>query len=144
MFCNKTDYKCIKRVHKRALRLTHFNFSLQYDDLLLLENTRSIHTKHLYFLMIETYKSVNKLNPEIMWDTIENKNVRYSLRSGSTLKLPSNNTTHFGLNSLKFRASLLWNLILGYIKNSDSVALFSKQLKTWNKLNSYCSCKICR
>ena len=75
MFCNKTDYKCIKRVQKRALRLIHSNFSLSYDNLLLLENTNSIHSKHLYFLMIETFKSVKKLNPEIMWDTIETKNI---------------------------------------------------------------------
>ena len=107
MFCNKTDYKFIKRVHKRALRLIHFNFSMPYDNLLLLENTNNIHTKHLYFLMIETFKSVNKLNPEIMWDSIETRNVPYSLRSGSTLKLTSNNTTNFGLNSISFRSSLV-------------------------------------
>ena len=108
MFCKKEDYNLIKRVHKRSLRLLHLNFSLSsYEDLLALENTKSIHQKHLHFLLKETYKSINKLNPEIMWDGFITKDISYSLRDSSKLMIPQANTFSFDVNSLNFRISIL-------------------------------------
>ena len=142
MFCKKKEYSLIEKVHKRSLRLLHLDFSLSYSELLSLENTKSIHHKHLVFLLVETYKSINKLNPEIMWDSFKIKEVTYSLRNSSLLKLPNTNTSIFGLNSLMFRASILWNSIPDFIKKSSSVSKFCSLLKNWDGIN--CSCKICR
>ena len=142
MFCNKTKYGRIQKVHKRALRLLYFDFSSSYTELLLKEDTITIHNKHLLILMTETYKSINRLNPEIMWNVFETVNIPYNLRNGLILKLPSSKTSTFGLYSLTFRAALLWNSIPDYIKNSSSISQFKTLLKNWNNLK--CSCKICR
>ena len=50
-----------------------------------------------------------KTNPDFMWDFYTIKPVPYDLRSGEKLYLPTVNTTRYGLNSLIFRGSLLWN-----------------------------------
>ena len=113
-----------------------------YEDLLALENTKSIHQKHLHFLLKETYKSINKLNPEIMWDSFITKDISYSLRDSSKLIIPQANTFTFGVNSLNFRVSILWNSIPNYIKSSPTLTSFESALKKLNKIP--CSCKICR
>jgi len=54
--------------------------------------------------MIEaSFKSLNRLNPEIIWDMFECKPAHYNLRRDSTAKTKSRK---FGVNSLMFRGSL--------------------------------------
>ena len=56
--------------------------------------------------MIEVFKSLNHLNPAIMWDMFLPKPTLYNLRSGIDLKLPQTRSQKFGVNSLIFRGSL--------------------------------------
>ena len=142
MFCKKTDYIKIHRVQKRALRTIHQNFSLTFEELLLLENSISIHTKHLHLLMIETYKSINKLNPVLMWENFEIKNLPYCLRNHSILKLPRARTVTYGTNSILFKACFLWNSVPIAIKQSRTLSIFKTSISKWNC--SSCSCSICR
>ena len=48
-----------------------------YDDLLALENKLKTHQRHLQFLAIEIYKSKNKLNPNFMGKTNNEKIIPY-------------------------------------------------------------------
>ena len=57
------------QMHKRALRVVYRNFGSSY-------------------LMIEVFKSLNPLNPAIMWNMFLPKPSLYNLRSGVNLKLP--------------------------------------------------------
>jgi len=79
MFCSKTCYQLINKVHRRALSTLYFRFDLDLTDLLQLNGSFSIHTRHLQVLLMEVFKSINKLNPEFnMWKLFEN---RTTLRS---------------------------------------------------------------
>jgi len=87
MFCFKKDMEIINRLHKRALRTIYDDFTLDREQLLLKEKTCSIHTKHLRTLMTEIYKTINKENPQIMWDIFKTKHTPYNLRNKSLVKV---------------------------------------------------------
>ena len=69
----------------------------------------SIHQKHPWYLAIEVYKSLAKLNPGFMWNFFERNHTPYNLRRGDLLLLPPAKSIRYGVNSLAFQGSLLWN-----------------------------------
>ena len=87
MFCFKKDIDIINRLHKRALRTIYDNFTLDREQLLQIDKSCSIHTKHLRTLMTEIYKSLRKENPQIMWDIFTNKYTHYDLGNKSLVVL---------------------------------------------------------
>ena len=88
-----------------------------YDDLLTLDNKPKTHQKHLQFLPIEIYKSKNILDPKVSCGKHKEKNIPYSLRRGISLSIPNVNTQKYGINSVNFRGSVLWNKLLIKLKN---------------------------
>ena len=65
----------------------------------------------------------------------------YNLRDGSKLILPKTKSSRFGINSLRFRGSLLWNNLPVSVKNCQSLNVFKPELK--NMGNIHCSCLVC-
>ena len=92
--------------------------------------------------MVEIYKTLNKDNPELLWDLFKTKSTNYNLRNKTLLDLPKAASTTYGTNSLAFKGGLIWNTLPNYIKSSSSLKIFTKQIKLWNGEN--CTCKICK
>ena len=78
-----------------------------FEILLTQNDSNSIHVKNLQKLMTEIYKSMNHLNPSLVWEFHEKKHVMYNLRIQNLCKLPTIKTLNFGLESLSFRGSIL-------------------------------------
>ena len=79
MFCNKTSNNQINKIHKRSLRLVYEMQDANFEDLLLKDNSWSVHESNIHTLLIEIYKSINNLSPPIMKDFFDLKNTRYDL-----------------------------------------------------------------
>ena len=101
----------------------------------------SIHQKHLRALPTEIYESLADINPDFMKPYFEIKEIPYNLRNGYALKLPSTNSTYYGINSVLFRACLLWNQLPLSIKQSQSLLKFKSKMETLR--NIVCNCTIC-
>ena len=67
--------------------------------------------------MIEIYKSINHLSPSLVWEFHETKCIEYNLRIKTLCKLPTIRSTNFGMESVSFRGSFLWNTLDDSIKN---------------------------
>ena len=85
-----------------------FNSDSGYDELLQMNNEITIHQKYLPALICEVFKSLNKSNPEFMWSFFTFKNITYNIRNGP-LKLPNAKSTYCSINSVYFKACLLWD-----------------------------------
>ena len=109
IFCLKTDMQRVEKVQYKSLQVVYKNYMATYGELLALDNKLKIHQRHLQFLAIEIYESKNKLNPGFMWKTYKEKNIPYSLIRGISLFIPNTNTQKYGIKSLNFRGSFLWN-----------------------------------
>ena len=98
MFGSKICASLINNVHKRALRVQYMRFDLPLDELLQMSDSLSIHTKHLQFLRIKIYKTLNKLNPSFMWSLFQRNETKYRFQ----------NTSLWLKFDLVFRASLFY------------------------------------
>ena len=126
---------------KRALRTLYRDYESTFEELLDRGDTKTTHKKNLQNLMIEIYKSMNHLNPEYMWDFFVKKDVPYNLRTKELCKLPSVISQRYGINSLSFRGSLLWNTLSDDLKLTTSLVKFKKEIRCWDGNN--CTCHIC-
>ena len=142
MFCDKTSNTLIDKVHQRTLRTVHMLFNHDLLDLLSIQNTVTVHVKNVQVLMCEVYKSLHHNNPSFMWSLFTEKTIPYQLRNSNLLCLPVTKTLRYGLNSLIFRATLLWNTLPPHCKKSESIKKFKRTIMTWRA--ETCTCKICR
>ena len=76
-----------------------------------------------------------------MWSSFEEKPIPKNLRDGSKLVLPQIKSSRFGINSLRFRGSLLWNNLPMSVTNCESLNEFKLELK--NLGNIHCTCLVC-
>ena len=129
MFCRKTLYHKIEKIHHRTLKVIN-QPEESYEDLLLERTPVSVHQRYLRFLVTEIYKSTTQINPEFMWSYFTYNNITYNLRKGPILYLPSTHSTYYGTNSVHFRGSLIWNNLPSDIKSSKSVSEFKPKLRT--------------
>ena len=141
MFTSKISSLILNKIHRRTLRVDYDNYNSTYEELLSSHNDIFIHQKHLKHLAVEIYKSLANLNPEFMWPFFKNKSISYNLRNGNICILLLARSSHYGINSVQFRGSLLWNSLLILVKESVSVKEFKQKLNHVQKI--HCSCVAC-
>ena len=86
-------------------------------------------------MVSDIFKSVSKTNPKFMWPYFSSKNVSYNLRKGPSLSLPSTKSTVYGMNSVHFKETLIWNNLPYFVKSSASVVAFEKKFKALGSIN---------
>ena len=141
VFANTCSIDKISKIHKRTLQIVYV-YDESYQNLLNRGDDISIHQKHLRYLAIEVYKSLTKLNPGFMWNFFERNHIPYNLRRGDLLLLPPAKSTRYGVNSLAFRGSLLWNNLPPQVKESQTLEEFKNRIK--NLRSIHCTCTVCR
>ena len=141
MFAGKPSIAKICKIHFQTLQIVYNNYDKSYHDLLNFSNDVSIHQKHLRFLATEVYKSLMNINPEFMWEFFNKNPVEYNLREGDIVYLPPARFSCYGINTLAFRGSLLWNSLPSNVKQSHNLEEF--KLKLRNLGNIHCACVSC-
>ena len=136
MFCKKSSMDLINKTHKRALRAVSNDTSLSLQELLAIDNSCSIHQKHLQLLMTEMYETFHKINPKLLWDMFSEKHTPYNL-----LK-PDAHSITYRTNSLHFKACFLWNSLPNYLKSCKSLSSFKIKVKEWK--GDSCNCICCK
>ena len=127
LFCSKGANNEINRTHKRALRALNGDYESTFEELLDKDKSLTIHKNNLQRLMVEIYKTINHLNPVYMWEFFIKTDVPYNLRSNESCKIPSVNSQRYGISSLSFRGSLLWNALSDEVKLVTSIKNFKRK-----------------
>ena len=138
MFCNKTANNQLNKIHKRSLRLVYQLEDENFEDLLIKDNSWTIHESNIQTLLTEIYKSLNHISPIIMQEFFDLKVTPYSLRNNNLLT----NTLRFGTHALCFKGSLIWNTVPNHFKNITSLDELKHKIKTWKPTT--CTCKLCK
>ena len=83
----------INRLHEKCLRTISNDKRYSYEELVSKDDSTSMHHKNLQKFIIEIYKAVNGLCPEIMNEVFpfQTQN-HHNLRNNSTFRIPSFNT----------------------------------------------------
>ena len=88
----------------------------------------------LYFAFHGYLESVNIFNTYFMWNYFNHKSITYDLRKRNLLNSPPAQSCKYGLNSLLFRGSNIWNSPCRSLKEGSSIKQFKKQLKCLGNL----------
>ena len=108
MFCTKCSIRRINNIHERCLRFMQQNYKSEFERLLENANEKSVHQKRIEFLLIEVYKYLNGLSPDIMNFIFKLRQNTYNLKSFHAFESQNSRTNKFGLDSIAYRASQLW------------------------------------
>ena len=103
-------------------------------------NQKPVHQKCIELLMIEVYKYLNGLSPDIMSVIFKLRENTYNLRNFHVFESQNPRTKKIGLDSIAYRASQLWKNVP--IPNSTSLPMFKKNIKKVPLIS--CSCNCCR
>ena len=80
-FHNRSLNNKINRLHERCLRIIYKNKHSNFEELLVDDNSVSIHHNNIHTLATEMYKVANSMSPEIMNEILKlRENIHYSLR----------------------------------------------------------------
>ena len=103
MFCSKSSSNHINHLHERALRIVYNDHSSSFEDILVMDNSVSIHHRDIRLLAIELCKAKNNLSSQL--ELYQRREVNYNIRSQTDFSLRSINTTSsYGLKSLRYLA----------------------------------------
>ena len=123
MFCHKTTYLKMQKIHHKTLKVI-YQSEASYDDLLQLSNNVPLHQQQLRLLLTEIYESISALNPQFMWSYFKYREVPYNLRRDPVLFIPPATSKIYITNTVHFLGSLIWNELPNLFESSRSVSEF--------------------
>ena len=116
MFHSRTLNNKINKLHERALRLVYRNDNLNFQELLDLDNSVTIHQKNLLRLAIEMYKVKNNFAPVPMKNLFEERNINNNLRKETSWIVPKVRTVNYGTETVRYRGPKMWEALPSSLK----------------------------
>ena len=126
----KVDSKT-NHLQERSLRIVYNHYITLFEDLLKKNNSFKIHHKNIQSLAIELFEVKKRIANPILRDIFLLRFIDYNLRSQTDFSVSSINTTHFGLNSLRYFASKVWNMVPLELKNVNDFEIFKSEIRKW-------------
>ena len=142
MFHNRAINNRINKLHERALRLVYKESQLTFEELLVQDNSFTIHHRNLQKLVTEIYKVINNLSPPLMKQIFMDTTNTYNLRNKNPFLSRNVNSVKNGTETVSFRAPKTWALVPEEIKKSNSLAEFKSKIRNWKPEG--CKCRLCK
>ena len=132
MFHSRKANSKINQLHERSLRIVYKDNISSFEELLKKDKSFCIHHRNIQSLTIELFKVKNNLSKRIMCDIFETRNLDYSLRSQIDFIRTRVNISSFGLSSLEYLATKIWDIVPYDIKSVGNVNLFKGKIRNWD------------
>ena len=122
----------------RALKLI-YQVNCNFEVLLEKQHDFSIHQRNLQVLMTKIYKIVNGIAAPIMNFLFTFRLNQHNLRNFQELSTEKRNTANYGLETVTYRAPILWAKLPSECKLAGSLTAFKSIIKSWK-----CEIRTCR
>ena len=108
-------------MHERSLRIVYKGNTSSFKELLKKDNSFTDYHRNIQSLAIELFKVKLNLSNTTMDDILQTGTLPYNLRSNTGFTRVSANTSRFGLNSIRYFTSKVWNIVPSDIKNASNL-----------------------
>ena len=132
----------INKLHERALRLVYKDHISTFEELLLQDESFTIHHRNLQKLATEMYKIKYNLSPIFMNLIFPISNNPYNMRKYQIFETHNIKSVYKGSETIAYRGPIIWNLVPDDIKTSKTLNEFKVKIKTWKP--DGCNCRICK
>ena len=101
----------LNNIHEKCLRFVTNDYDSNFNELLESSHELSIHKTCINYLMIEVYKYLHGLSPELMIDIFTLRKNPYNIYAIPIRLFGSENvrSVRFGVDAIAFRSSQLWH-----------------------------------
>ena len=142
MFHSRNLNNRINRLHERALRISYRDTISSFEELLLIDNSFTIHEKNLQRLATEMYKVKNNLTPPFMKNVFPVSKCNINLRHKPAFETTNVKSVYNGTETISFRGPQIWSIIPENIRNSRTLLEFHSKIKEWKPKG--CMCRLCK
>ena len=111
MFHSRKLNNRINNIHERALRIVYRDYESTFQQLLQQNKSVSIYQRSLQILATEIFKTKNDLNPVIMEDVFNFKNLRYNFRNAETLNRSNVSSVKYGTETITSLGDKIWKIL---------------------------------
>ena len=140
MFHNRKFNHRINRLHERALRIVYKDDKSSFKELLIKDDSFTIHERNIQTLAIELYKVSYGLSPKIM-NLILPLNPDSNYPGENTFKTFNVKTVSWGAETLAHLGPKIWSIVPNDMKKF-SLSKFTKKIRKWKPIK--CPCRICK
>ena len=131
MFSNRTLNTRINKLQERSLRILYRDDISTFEDLLVRDNSSTLHDHNIKLLAMEMYKAKHGIEPNLIGEFVTIREPRYNFRQISDfLKEKASSTTY-----------VIWDLILDARKRAGNLIIFGDRIKKWKVIG--CPCRLC-
>ena len=102
----------------------------------------SIHQRNLQILATEIFKTKNGLNPVIMEDVFNFKNLAYNFRNAETLNRSNVSSVKYGTETTFSLGAKIWKILPNDYKELTSLSTFKSKIKNWEADKNLC--RLCK
>ena len=127
----------ISKLHERSLRIVYKEKDLTFEELLTLDNSFTIHERNLQKLATEMYKAKNNLCPKPFQDLFTP-----ATRGKNDWVLPRVDSVNKGIETIRYRGPMTWNMVPENIKQSKTLLAFKEKIRKWKPTG--CTCRLCK
>ena len=129
--CGQRNLKKLEKINERSLRFVFNDNDSNYIQLLNRVGQPSLFNGRVHYILTLVYKSLNGLAPEYITNMFSLKTHSTNLRSSGTnsLLIPQVNITTYGLHSLSYYGSRLWNSLPNTTRSLPTVAAFKSTIR---------------
>ena len=142
MFHSRQLNNKINKLQERALRIVYKDTQSTFEELLIKDESFTLHQKNLQKLATEMYKINNNLAPSMMEDIFPKNKNPYEMRCNNPFQGFNIRTVKNGSETISFRGPKIWEIVPNDIKNSISLNHFKEQIKKWKPIG--CTCRLCK
>ena len=137
MLANKSSIDKILKILKRTLHIVWRPWGIMWNSIKK-EVTIFRYIKNICETsLLKFIEPLTKLNPGFMWSFFERNDIPFNLLPDDLLLLPQAQSTRYGVNSLVFLGSRIWNNLLP-LKEIQAFEQFDDRIK--NLISIRCTC----
>ena len=127
MFHGRRLNNKINHLHERSLLMVYKGNNSHFKNQFKAVNSFTVYSFHS--IAIELFKVTENLSNTIMNHILQTRTLAYSLRSQTDFARSFVNTSRFGLNSLRYFALKMRNIITPDIKNASNLHTFKNKIR---------------